>query len=238
MTVLLGERRPATLPTSPSRLPPRRSELSSIHGVAKRALDLVVAIPTLVALAPVWAAIVVALRLDSPGPVLFRQVRIGRNGRRFVMYKFRSMYVNNDDGVHRKYMEVFITHQAVGNQANGRQHFKLRGDPRITRVGRILRKTSLDELPQLLNVIRGEMSLVGPRPALPYEIDHYQPWQLDRLSALPGITGYWQVYGRSRVTFDEMVQMDIDYTRRASIWLDLRLLLLTLPAVLSGIGAE
>lgn len=205
--------------------------------VAKRVLDLFLAGLLLVVLVPVWAVIALAIRLDSTGPILFRQVRVGRGGQPFILFKFRSMGIHSDDSVHRQYVETFINHGTAADTVGGQPYFKLRTDPRITRVGQFLRRTSLDELPQLLNVIRGEMSLVGPRPALPYEVERYQPWQLNRLKVLPGITGFWQVYGRSRVTFDEMVRMDIDYAERRSFWLDVKLLLLTLPVVLSGTGA-
>jgi lipopolysaccharide/colanic/teichoic acid biosynthesis glycosyltransferase len=192
----------------------------------------------LAAFAPIWAIIVVAIKLDSRGPALFRQERVGKNGRTFVFYKFRSMRVDCDDLIHREYVEALIRRGAPSAEDGGKKYFKLRKDPRVTRVGRFLRRTSLDEVPQLLNVLRGEMSLVGPRPPLPWEVEKYEPWQRARLLVLPGITGYWQVYGRSRVTFDEMVRMDLEYIRRASFWLDLKLLVLTVPAVLSAAGAD
>jgi len=200
----------------------------------KRALDVVGSATALVLLSPLWAIAALAIRLDSPGPVLFRQVRIGRRGTPFVMFKFRSMRVDTDDTIHRHYVEALISDGTAADESGGTQYFKLRNDPRVTPVGRFLRKTSMDELPQLLNVLRGEMSLVGPRPPLLYEVEQYRPWQRGRLAAKPGITGFWQVYGRSRVTFNEMVRMDLAYIERASYLLDLRLLLLTLPAMLAG----
>jgi lipopolysaccharide/colanic/teichoic acid biosynthesis glycosyltransferase len=204
------------------------------YTAAKRVLDLTASVAALVALAPLWALIVAAIKLDSRGPALFRQVRIGRHGEPFVMFKFRSMQVDNDDTVHRRYIEALISEGAPAEEADGKPYFKLRNDPRVTRVGWFLRKTSLDELPQLLNVVRGEMSLVGPRPPLLYEVEKYQPWQLRRLAVKPGITGLWQVYGRSRVSFDEVVRMDVDYISRASLALDLKLILLTVPAMIAG----
>jgi lipopolysaccharide/colanic/teichoic acid biosynthesis glycosyltransferase len=204
----------------------------------KRILDLLITIPMLMLIAPVWLLIAAAIRLDSPGPVLLRQVRIGRNGRPFVCYKFRTMHANCDDSLHRRYVAQLIKNGAPSDVDGGKEHYKLRDDPRVTRVGRILRKTSLDELPQFLNVLRGDMSLVGPRPPLPYEVEQYRPWHLGRLNGRPGITGLWQVYGRSRVTFEQMVQMDIEYLERPSILRDIKLIFLTVPAVLFGGGAH
>lgn len=215
-------------------------EQRSIHRyhVAKRVFDLSLAVLLLLITLPVWIGIAVAIKLDSRGPVLFRQMRVGRDGRQFGVYKFRSMHTNCDDSIHRRYVESFISNGAPSTVEGGKAIFKLRNDRRITRAGRLLRKTSLDELPNLLNVIQGEMSLVGPRPALPYEVERYDLWHLGRLAGLPGITGTWQVYGRSRVNFDQMVRMDINYLHRQSLWLDIKLLVLTVPAVLLGSGAE
>lgn len=202
----------------------------------KRIFDILVA---LLLLAPVGLLLmlVVALlvRLDSPGPVLFRQRRVGMHGAEFSMLKFRSMYVNNEDAVHRAAVERWMTGQALQGEQGA--SFKDSNDPRVTRVGRFIRRMSLDELPQLFNVLRGEMSLVGPRPPVPYEVERYKrEWWL-RLSAKPGLTGIWQVYGRSRVPFETMVEMDIEYVKRQSLAFDLRLLALTVPAVLRGDGA-
>jgi lipopolysaccharide/colanic/teichoic acid biosynthesis glycosyltransferase len=216
----------------------RRRSRHALYRLAKRGLDVIGAAIGLTITAPAWALIAGVIKLDSPGPILFEQERIGENGRRFVMIKFRSMHVNNDDSVHRAYTEKLICGGAPADTGGGTEYFKIRDDPRITAVGRLLRKTSLDELPQLLNVLRGEMSLVGPRPPLAYEVERYQPWQLRRLETRPGITGYWQVYGRSRVSFDAMVRMDLEYIERASLLLDLKLLLLTIPAVFFGYGAD
>ena len=183
-----------------------------------RAVDVVGAGLGLALTSPVLAAAAVAIKLEDGGPVLYRQRRVGKDGEEFDLLKLRTMVV----GAER---------QGAGWAVN-------EGDPRITRVGRVLRKTSLDELPQLFNVLKGDMSLVGPRPVPTYEVAEYQAWHRERLAALPGITGLWQVKGRCQVSFDEMIRMDIDYVRSRSLWLDVKLLFLTIPAVLSGRGAE
>ncbi len=207
------------------------------HDTAKRCLDVAASLILLVLFSPVALAISVAIRLTSPGPVLFRQVRIGRRGEPFTMLKFRTMHVNGDDKVHRDYVTWFIRSSA-GQPRTGREVFKLTNDPRVTQVGRILRKTSLDELPQFWNVLRGEMSLVGPRPPLPFEVEQYQPWHRRRvLEAKPGVTGPWQVHGRSRTTFDEMVRIDLHYARTHSLWTDIKILAATPRAMLTGKGA-
>jgi exopolysaccharide biosynthesis polyprenyl glycosylphosphotransferase len=194
---------------------------------AKRITDIVVAAFGLVALAPVLLAVAVAIRLDSAGPTFYRQVRIGKDGRRFQMLKFRSM---------RRDADGLITSLLDRNEVTGPM-FKIRCDPRITRVGRFLRRYSLDELPQLINVVRGDMSLVGPRPPMPSEIEKYEDWQLGRLRAVPGITGLWQVSGRSEVPFHDMVRLDLHYIRNWSFGLDVEILLRTVPAVLTTKGA-
>lgn len=210
-----------------------------VYLVCKRISDVALSAMALVLLSPILLVIAVIIKLSSSGPVLFKQTRIGKGGRSFTFYKFRTMVHNADPEIHRRYVQSLIRQQAE----NGSQGpttapvYKLEKDPRITRVGAFLRRTSLDELPQFLNVIKGEMSLVGPRPPLPYEVQEYQEWHLTRLAVLPGITGPWQVRGRSRVTFDEMVRMDIDYIVHRSMWLDMKILILTIPAVLGGHGA-
>jgi lipopolysaccharide/colanic/teichoic acid biosynthesis glycosyltransferase len=173
------------------------------------------------------ALIALAIRLDSPGPVIFRQVRVGKGGRLFTMYKFRTMRVGAEQEQERL--------RAL-NEASG-PIFKIRNDPRVTRVGRILRRLSLDELPQLVNVLKGEMSLVGPRPPVPSEVEAYKPWQRQRLSAIPGMTGLWQISGRSDLTFDEMCLLDIYYIENWSPLLDLEIMLRTIPRVIMGEGA-
>jgi len=188
----------------------------------------------------VFLAIAVAVKLTSEGPVLFRQKRIGEHGTPFTFLKFRSMYTDNDSSQHKEYVRQLIAGQAAKQptDGNGEGVFKLTNDPRITPVGSFLRRTSLDELPQFLNVLRGEMSLVGPRPPVPYEVEAYATWHRRRLlEAKPGITGLWQVEGRSRVGFDDMVRLDLRYARNCSPWLDLKILIQTPKAVIAGNGA-
>lgn len=220
---------------------------SELYFHCKRVLDLFLATLALIALAPLLLLLVLLIKLDSPGPVLFVQERVGARRRvgeggnvwevrTFRLYKLRSMHHGSDEQLHRAHIQAFVEGRLAGS-GEPRAPFKLVADPRVTRVGRLLRRTSLDELPQLLNVLKGEMSLVGPRPVPLYEAAAYQDWHLERLTALPGITGLWQVRGRARVAFDEMVRLDIEYVRRRSLWLDLQILLLTVPAVLSGEGA-
>lgn len=193
----------------------------------KRAGDLVVSLAGLILLSPLMLLISAAIKLDSPGPILFKQIRVGKGGRRFVFYKFRSMH----QGAEEERPQLTDRDEVVGPT------FKIRHDPRCTRVGRFLRRTSLDELPQLYNVLRGEMSLVGPRPAIPLEVEQYQEWHRKRLEIWPGITGLWQVSGRSQLTFDEMCLLDIYYLENWSPLLDLKIALKTIPAVLAGRGA-
>jgi exopolysaccharide biosynthesis polyprenyl glycosylphosphotransferase len=193
----------------------------------KRAFDLLFGMLALIGLAPFMLAIAVAIRLDSPGPIFFRQERVGKDGKRFRMIKFRSMRVDAD-----RLLETL----RASNEATG-PLFKMRNDPRVTRVGRLLRRSSLDELPQLFNVLIGDMSLVGPRPPVPKEVSEYEDWALGRLRAMPGMTGLWQVSGRSDVPFHDMVRLDLHYIRNWSLWLDLEIILRTVPAVLGNRGA-
>lgn len=223
-----------------------RSE-NQFYFACKRCLDVVLAGVLLILLLPLLVLIVVLIKLDSRGPVIFTQERVGARRqwlgrqsiwivRNFTMYKFRSMVQNADASVHEAYIRDFVAGRAQASPENGGK-FKLTNDPRVTRIGCFLRKFSLDELPQLLNVLKGDMSLVGPRPVPPYEVACYGNGHEKRLAALPGITGYWQVKGRCRVSFEEMIRMDIDYIRNASLSLDLKILFLTVPAVLSRRGA-
>lgn len=208
--------------------------------ILKRALDIAGSIFGLLLLSPLLVAIALAIRMTSRGPVLFRQQRVGRHGVRFSFLKFRSMYVANDESIHREYVKRLITNNAASGEVAGSQQpvFKIKNDPRITPIGGFLRRTSLDELPQLLNVLRGEMSLVGPRPPIPYEYACYSTWHRRRLLTVkPGITGLWQVQGRSRVSFDDMVRLDLRYADTWSLWLDLKILCMTPAAVISGDGA-
>jgi lipopolysaccharide/colanic/teichoic acid biosynthesis glycosyltransferase len=206
----------------------------------KRMMDVTGSLVLLALLSPVFFLIAAAIKLTSSGPVLFRQQRIGEHGTPFTFLKFRSMHANNDSSQHKEYVRQLIAGQAAKNPANGNGEgvFKLTNDPRITPVGSFLRRTSLDELPQFVNVLRGEMSLVGPRPPVPYEVEAYATWHRRRLlEAKPGITGLWQVHGRSRVGFDEMVRLDLRYARQSSPWLDVKILLQTPKAVIAGNGA-
>lgn len=200
---------------------------------AKRVLDVIAAPAMLVVLSPVLAASAIAVRLDSAGPAVFRQTRVGADGRHFTVLKLRTMFVDNDDRRHREYVGSLLDGQA--ERVNGL--FKLADDPRITRAGRVLRRLSIDEVPQLVNVVRGEMSLVGPRPPLPTEVEMYDNRQLGRLSGKPGVTGMWQVSGRSELGYREMIELDIEYFERWSFWLDLKILARTPRAVFSQRGA-
>jgi exopolysaccharide biosynthesis polyprenyl glycosylphosphotransferase len=194
---------------------------------AKRTLDLLLTTGGLLVLWPVFLAIALAVKLDSPGPILYRQQRVGKDGRLFQMVKFRSMFQD---------AEQRLAELRAANEATG-PLFKMRNDPRVTRVGRVLRRSSLDELPQLFNVLAGQMSLVGPRPPLPSEVERYEEWELGRLRAVPGMTGLWQVSGRSEVSFHDMVRLDLHYIRNWSLSLDLEILWQTLPAVFANRGA-
>jgi exopolysaccharide biosynthesis polyprenyl glycosylphosphotransferase len=227
---------PALYPDLESRDRSRRVEI-----VIKRIMDIVGSLVAFVLFAPLFVAIAIAIKLTSKGPVFFRQERVGQHGKPFVLLKFRSMYMNNDTSVHQEWFQNFYSGKAQRHptaNGNGNGTFKLPNDPRVTRLGRLLRRTSLDELPQFINVLKGEMSLVGPRPPIPYEVDAYQAWHRGRiLQAKPGITGLWQVNGRSRVAFEEMVRLDLRYARTWSIWLDIEILLKTPAAVFFGEGA-
>jgi len=206
----------------------------------KRMIDVGGSLVGLILSLPVFVIIGIAIKLTSKGPIFFRQVRLGQYGKTFTFLKFRSMYVDNNPKIHEEYVKQLIKGTAGTEQNNGNNQklYKLTADPRITPLGRILRSTSLDELPQFLNVLVGEMSLVGPRPPVMYEYDTYDQWHKQRLLAVkPGITGLWQVHGRSRVTFEEMVRLDIRYARSWSVWLDIKILLETPAAVLSRTGA-
>jgi lipopolysaccharide/colanic/teichoic acid biosynthesis glycosyltransferase len=206
----------------------------------KRLMDIVGSAIALLIFSPLFLLIALAIKLTSKGPVFFRQERVGQHGRTFVLLKFRSMHAKNDADVHKEWFSKFMNNQAELHRTSNNKSgsFKMMNDPRVTRVGRWVRRTSLDELPQLINVFRGEMSLVGPRPPIPYEVNAYQTWHRARiLEARPGMTGLWQVSGRSRVTFDEMVRLDVRYARTWSLWLDIKILLRTPLAVLMGEGA-
>jgi lipopolysaccharide/colanic/teichoic acid biosynthesis glycosyltransferase len=203
----------------------------------KRSMDIALSLLMLLGCLPLFVAVALAIKATSKGPVFFRQKRVGQHGRLFTFLKFRSMYVNNDPSAHREYVRRLIAGNAERVAVNGNDHgvYKLANDKRITGLGKFLRKTSLDELPQLFNVLLGDMSLVGPRPPIPYELAAYQTWHRRRLLQVkPGMTGLWQVTGRSRVTFDEMVRLDLRYATTCSPWLDFKILLQTPAAVVKG----
>jgi len=252
-------------PSNPKLYPEisRRDDARKFFSVLKRAMDIAGSALAILLLSPVFAAVAIAVKFTSEGPVLFRQRRVGQYGSTFVFLKFRSMYVNNDASEHKAYVTKLIRGSAEpqngngngtngngngrsngnGNghnngSGNGRVVYKLTKDPRVTPLGAFLRKTSLDELPQFFNVLKGEMSLVGPRPPVCYEVQAYDIWHRRRvLEAKPGITGLWQINGRSRVKFDEMVRLDLHYAKNWSPWMDVKILLRTPAAVVFGDGA-
>jgi lipopolysaccharide/colanic/teichoic acid biosynthesis glycosyltransferase len=234
-------------PTNPTFYPDfsESDDRRKYRFAVKRMIDIVGSGICLAFTAPMFLAVAILVKVSSKGSVFFRQQRIGQHGMPFTFLKFRTMYTGNDNNVHKEYVKMLIAGQAgvvsahnVNNCSNDQGIYKIKSDPRVTRVGSFLRRTSIDELPQLINVLRGEMSLVGPRPPIKYEVEAYDIWHRGRLmEAKPGITGLWQVNGRSRVKFDEMVRLDIRYARTWSLWLDLKILLRTPLAVLLGEGA-
>lgn len=206
----------------------------------KRSIDIAGSLLALIIASPFLVVIAAIIKLTSKGPVLFRQERVGQYGRKFTFLKFRSMYFTNDHTIHEQYVKRLIAGAGGQKQEDGRlsEVYKLTNDPRITPFGKFLRKASIDEIPQFLNVLSGSMSLVGPRPPVPYEFEAYEMWHRQRLVAVkPGITGQWQVGGRSRTTFDEMVRMDLKYSKSWTVWGDIKILSQTPRAVLSGVGA-
>ncbi len=234
--------------TLPQRRRSWRLLLRNVNFFCKRFIDLAITGFALLLLWPLGLFVALLIKLDSPGPAFFTQERVGakraiRNGKEiweihnFRIVKFRSMVQNASSAIHEAQVKAFVEGQ-VGQSGQGENTVKVVNDPRITRVGHWLRKTSVDELPQLLNVLRGEMSLVGPRPVPTYEVALYQAAHYERLMALPGITGLWQVEGRGQVTFEEMMHLDLRYVQQQSLWLDLRILAMTIPAVLRGEGAS
>jgi len=208
-----------------------------INRIIKRIIDIIGSSISLVALSPLFLLITAAIKINSPGKAIFKQIRLGKNGKPFTLYKFRTMKMNKSERIHREYSKGFIKSGTTASQKNQKNIYKVLDDPRVTRIGKILRKTSWDELPQLLNVFKGEMSLVGPRPCLPYEYENYNPWHKQRMKATPGITGLWQISGRSSVTFNDMVILDVYYIGNMSPWFDLQIMLKTIPVVFFGRGA-
>lgn len=212
------------------------AERSNLELFIKRSIDIGASLLVLVFGFPFYLLLALFIKLTSEGPVLYVQERVGLNGKKFRMLKFRTMTNGNNDQTHRNFAKDFINGQS--SDANGKDSgvFKIVDDPRVTSIGKFLRRTSLDELPQFLNVLKGEMTLVGPRPPLTYELDHYQEWHKLRLSVKPGLTGLWQVSGRSTVAFDEMVALDLHYIENWSLLLDVKIILRTVPVMLYGTG--
>lgn len=227
----------------------------AIYFFAKRLIDVIFVLVTLPILLPILIGVAILIKLDSRGPVLYRQDRVGtkriKNAggvswekHNFTILKFRTMIPDAPSDIHRKFVKAYIAGdeeemaRIQERSTSGIASYKLELDPRITRIGRWLRKTSLDELPQVWNILKGDMSLVGPRPAIPYEVKMYEEWHHQRLQTVQGLTGYWQTSGRNSISFDEMVNLDIDYINQQSIWFDIKILLLTLPIVLLRRGAE
>jgi lipopolysaccharide/colanic/teichoic acid biosynthesis glycosyltransferase len=195
----------------------------------KRRLDIACIVLALPVLLPLAFLIAIKIKILSPGPVLFKQQRVGLRGRRFNCLKFRSMHVNADNSAHERHLSHLIRSNAPMVKMD------LEGDRRLIPLGRLFRSTGLDELPQMLNVLRGEMSLVGPRPCLPYEEENYLPWHKERYATLPGLTGLWQVNGKNNTTFDEMMQLDVWYAKNKSLWLDVKILFKTIPAIIAQV---
>ncbi len=216
-------------------LEPRKKDTRTDSGL-KRAIDVVGSFLAILLFLPLLLTIALLVKCTSKGPILFCQQRMGRYGKAFCFYKFRTMRIDNDPEIHRQFVTRLIAGQVDGLQ--GGALFKLQNDPRVTPIGRFLRRTSLDELPQFFNVLHNDMSLVGPRPPLPYEYENYRSWHRRRVLELkPGITGLWQIEGRSRTTFDEMVRMDIRYSRMRTVWMDFKIIFRTPAAMFSGRGA-
>jgi lipopolysaccharide/colanic/teichoic acid biosynthesis glycosyltransferase len=231
----------------PLALSPLVEDQKFFYYFIKRGMDIILAILLLLLLMPIMVLISILIVIDSRGPVIFSQTRIGakrwtRNGfsywqrTEFKCHKFRTLVKDADPSVHQNFVKAFVE-GCIEPSDTDETKFKLCNDKRVTRIGRVLRKTSLDELPQLFNILWGEMSLVGPRPDVPYAVEDYQSWHCERLAALPGLTGLWQTKGRSSVAFDDMARLDIEYVRNQSLLMDLKILVLTIPAVLSGHGA-
>jgi lipopolysaccharide/colanic/teichoic acid biosynthesis glycosyltransferase len=214
----------------------RNPAVANSYLLFKRLMDVLIALGLIVLFGPLMMLIMAGIRISSPGPIYYRQTRIGKNGKPFRMLKFRSMQVKNDPDLHRAYVQKLI-HENIQPGASGKSNLKMLGDPRITGLGKYLRKFSLDELPQFFNVLRGEMSMVGPRPSLPYEYEVYKEWHKQRLMVLPGITGLWQAMARNTVSFDDMVRIDIQYIQSMNLWLDLKIMFLTPVVMIRGKGA-
>jgi lipopolysaccharide/colanic/teichoic acid biosynthesis glycosyltransferase len=235
---LTSETRSATSVESTSRPAVLPADTPRVSDILMRALDIVGAGSLLVILSPVLLVVAILVKLDSPGPALFRQRRLGRNVRPFSVCKFRTMDHGASPEAHKAYVEAMIREDEADESGVPKPMMKLQRDPRITKIGAFLRKTSIDELPQLWNVLMGEMSLVGPRPPIQYEVDAYPARAFRRFAVRPGVTGLWQVSGRSLITFAEMIDLDIEYVERRSLLLNVKIIALTVPTVLGGKGAE
>lgn len=222
--------------TAPATFDERVRAIEDRYFFSKRTLDIVFGIAMFAAALPIMVVVAVLVALDSPGPILYKQRRVGQDGHEFDMYKFRSMRHNADHSVHHMAVARFMKGERLDTSRTTNSPYKLGDDKRITRFGKFIRRTSLDELPQLWNIVSGEMSLVGPRPPVPYEVAMYSKRAMQRLNGKPGLTGPWQVYGRGKVKFPEMVEMDIAYLRNRSLAYDIKLILATLPAVFKGRG--
>ncbi len=212
-----------------------------LYEISKRIIDVTVSILALVLLSPLWLLITALIRLTSPGPAIYRTQTVGKDSRPFTLYKFRTMYIDNDESEHRHWLEEFVEHTkpyAVieDRDCQKKPIYKVIKDSRVTPLGRILRKSGLDEAPQFLNVLKGEMSVVGPRSPRVFEYEHYTEREKRRVEVLPGITGLYQVTGRSVVPFDEMVRIDLEYIEKRSLWLDLKIMLKTIPVMIMGKG--
>ncbi len=204
------------------------------YRLSKRVLDLVASLIGLILVSPILVIVAGAVKLESRGPVFFRQERLGIGGRPFIVYKFRTMFSSAEQGQHRDHVRELIRPGAKDAPREDGVWLPIPADPRVTRLGAFLRRSHLDEFPQLINIVRGEMSLVGPRPPIPYEVEVYQPWHLRRLAVIPGLTGLWQATGWGRLSFDEGVALDIAYIDRRGFWVDLRLILRTLWQIVTG----
>jgi lipopolysaccharide/colanic/teichoic acid biosynthesis glycosyltransferase len=218
-----------TIPRGERVAAPARSR--RLHYWLKDVLDIVIAVATLVVASPVLLIVALAVKLDSPGPAIFKQRRVGKDGKLFTVCKFRSMHVNADDRPHREAVKKLVEGEPAAT-VNGQGFFKPVDDPRVTRLGKFLRATGLDELPQVINLLRREMSVVGPRPAIPYELELYKDWYHRRLAVRPGVTGLWQVRRHDTQNFDDVIRLDLEYIDSFSIWLDLKIILLTFPMIL------
>ena len=215
-------------------------ERSRIGLLVKRTIDIVVSLLVLVFGFPFFLAIALLIKTTSYGPVFFKQKRIGKNGRSFIMYKFRTMREGQDDSIHREFTQNFIRGNCPDSELDDSETkiYKLTNDSRITGIGGFLRRVSLDELPQFINILRGEMAIVGPRPPLPYEYECYEDWHKQRVKVKPGLTGLWQVQGRSSVPFDQMVRLDIHYIENWSLLMDVKIMMWTIPVMLAGTGGH